>query len=52
MFHAGANRSQDSLGKKLVRFFNYRRAKKLCGEINRDMTFFEARFLKSRFHHA
>lgn len=52
MPNTGANRSQSSLGRRLARFLNYRRAKRLYNEINREMAFFESRYLKSRLHHA
>ena len=37
-------------GKKVVKYFMYKKAKKLCSTISRDMAFFEARFLKERAH--
>ena len=43
-------RLHNVFGKKVVRFFMYKKAKKLCSEISRDMAFFEGRFLKSRAH--
>lgn len=52
MTHTSASRGQNSLGKRVAKFFNYRRAKRLYGEINREMAFFESKFLKSRLHHA
>lgn len=51
MPYAGANRAHSSKGKKMTRLMNYKRAKRLCIEINRDIAFFEAKFLKSRLHH-
>lgn len=44
-------RSHDTFGKKVSRFLSYKKAKKMCNEISRDMAFFEARYLKSRLHH-
>lgn len=41
-------RNGNIFGKKVVKFFMYHKAKKLCSSINRDMAFFEARFLRSR----
>ncbi len=46
-----SNRFQDSIGRKLAKFLICRRAKRLCGEISRDMSFFETRFLKPKPHH-
>jgi len=39
-------------GKKVSKYFTYKKAKRLYNEISRDMDFFEAKFLKSRLHHA
>ena len=41
-----------NLGKRVCRYFNYKRAKRLCSEISRDIDIFENRFLKSRVNHA
>ncbi len=43
-------RNGNVFGKKVVKFFMYHKAKKLCSVINRDMAFFESRFLKGRAH--
>jgi hypothetical protein len=39
-------------GRKISKFLSYKKAKRMYNEINRDMSFLEARFLKSRVHHA
>jgi len=39
-------------GRKIAKYLTCRKAKRLYNEINRDMTFFESRFLKSRLHQA
>lgn len=39
-------------GKKVSRYLVCKRAKKLYNEINRDMSFFESKFIKSRLSHA
>ncbi|MDP2913480.1 MAG: hypothetical protein Q8N91_05675 [Candidatus Omnitrophota bacterium] len=40
------------IGKKVSRYFNCKKARRLYNEINRDMIFFETRLIKSRLHHA
>jgi hypothetical protein len=39
------------IGKKLSKFIAYRRAKRLFNEINRDMAFFESKYMKARLSH-
>jgi len=39
------------IGRKISRYFTYKKARRLYNEISRDMSFFEARILKSRLHH-
>lgn len=41
-----------ALGKKISRYFNYKKAKRMFSEINREMDFLESRFVKSRLNHA
>jgi len=38
------------IGKKVSKFVAYRRAKRLYNEINRDMAFFESKYLRNRMH--
>ena len=45
-------RLYNEFGRKIVKYLSYRKAKKLYNEINRDMSIFESRFLKSRLNHA
>jgi len=52
MPYTATRRFYDAFGKKVSRFMTYRRAKKLYNEINRDMAFFESKYLKARQHHA
>ena len=52
MPYVATRRLYNVIGKKVSRYFNCRKAKKLYNEINRDMAFFESRFMKSRLHHA
>lgn len=40
------------VGRKVSKYFTYKKAKRLYNEINRDLDAFEARFLKSRLNHA
>ncbi len=52
MPHLLTRRLYNIFGRKVARYFYYRKAKRLYNEIAREMSFFEARFLKSRLHHA
>ncbi|MFA6142572.1 MAG: hypothetical protein WC738_04670 [Candidatus Omnitrophota bacterium] len=52
MPYTTTRRSYNMFGKKVARYLTYRRAKKLYNEINRDMTMFEARFIRSKLNHA
>jgi hypothetical protein len=51
MPYLATRRLYNVVGKKLSRFITYRRAKRLYNEINRDMAFFESKYLKARLHH-
>lgn len=52
MPYISTRRLYSAVGKKLSKYLNYRRAKRLYNEISRDMAFFESRFIKTRLHHA
>lgn len=52
MPHLTTRRLYGIFGKKAARYFMYMKAKRMCNEINRDISFFESRFLKSRLHGA
>jgi len=52
MPYTATRRLYNVVGKKISKYLNYRRAKRLYNEINRDMAFFEYRYIKSRLHHA
>jgi len=43
-------RNGNIFGRKIVKFFMYHKAKRLCSSITRDMAFFELRFLRNRAH--
>ena len=43
-------RQHNMFGKKVMRFFMYKKAKRLCSMLNKDLAFFESRFLKTRAH--
>jgi hypothetical protein len=45
-------RQHNVFGRKVSRFFGYRKAKRLYNEINRDMASIETRFIRSRLHSA
>ena len=48
MPHVNYKRICSSSGKRLSRNVFYRKAKRLCGEINRGLTALEAKILKMR----
>jgi len=50
MPHITTRRLPNIVGKKVMRYFMFKKAKRLCSTINRDMAFFEARFLRERAH--
>jgi hypothetical protein len=52
MPYIATRRLYNVVGKKISKYLSYRKAKRLYNEINRDMTFFESKFLKARLHHA
>ena len=52
MPYTATRRLYNVVGKKISKYLNYRRAKRLYNEINRDMAFFESRYIKTRLHHA
>lgn len=52
MPYLSTRRMYNIFGKKVSRYLSYKKAKKLCNEINRDMTFFETKYIKSRLNHA
>lgn len=52
MPYMATRRLYNVFGKKVSRYFNYRRAKRLYNEINREMVSLESRFIKSRLNHA
>lgn len=51
MPYLATRRLYNVVGKKVSKFITYRRAKRLYNEINRDMAFFESKYLKARLHH-
>lgn len=52
MPYSATRRLYNVFGRKISRFFGYRKAKRLYNEINRDMTSVESRFIRSRMHQA
>jgi len=52
MPYVSTRRLYNVFGRKISRYLSYRKAKKLYSEINREMSIFESRFLKSRLNHA
>ena len=51
MPYTATRRLYHMFGRKVSKYVLYKKAKKLCGEISRDMAVLESRFLKSRLHH-
>ncbi|MDD5496002.1 MAG: hypothetical protein PHP46_02735 [Candidatus Omnitrophica bacterium] len=51
MPYTATRRQHNIVGRKLAKYFAYKKAKKLCNEIHKDMLFFELKYLKSRFGH-
>jgi hypothetical protein len=51
MPYTTTRRNYNTIGKRVSRFLTYLKAKRLYNEINRDMAFFEAKYLKARLHH-
>lgn len=41
-------RLHNAFGKKVSRYLSYKKAKKMCHEINRGMVLLEARYLRSK----
>lgn len=52
MPYINTRRFHNIFGKKVSKILMYKKAKRMFNEINRDMAFFESRFLKSRLNHA
>lgn len=52
MPYTATRRLYNVFGKKVSKYLSYKKAKRMYNEINRDMAFFEARYLKSRMSHA
>jgi len=52
MPYSATRRLYSVVGKKVSRFFGYRKAKRLYNEINKDMTSVETRFIRSRMNQA
>ncbi len=51
MPYTATRRLHHMFGRKVSKYVMYRRAKRMCGEINRNMVLLESRFLKNRLHH-
>lgn len=51
MPYTATRRLYNVFGRKVSRFFGYKRAKKLYNEINRDIDSVETRFIRSRLSH-
>ena len=51
MPYTATRRLYHMFGKKVSKYVLYKKARRLCNEINRNMSTLESRFLKSRLHH-
>lgn len=51
MPYTATRRLYHMFGKKVSKYVMYKKARKMCNEINRNMSLLESRFLKSRLHH-
>lgn len=45
-------RLHDTFSKKVSRYFSYKKAKRMCHEISRNMMMLEARYLRSKMSQA
>lgn len=52
MPYIATRRLYNVFGKKISRYFNYKKARRLYNEINRDMSFIESKFIRSMLRHA
>lgn len=52
MPYTQTRRLYNVVGKKVSRFLSYWKAKKMYNVINRDMSYIESRFLRSRMNRA
>lgn len=50
MPYTATRRLPNAFGRKVSRFFGYRKAKRMYNEINRDIASIESRFIRSRMH--
>lgn len=51
MPYTATRRLYHMFGKKVSKYVMYRKARKLCNDISRNMSMFESRYMKSRLHH-
>lgn len=51
MPYTATRRIYHMFGKKISKFVMYRKARRMCGEINSKLSVLESRFVKSRLHH-
>jgi len=51
MPYIATRRLHDTFGKKISRYFSYRKAKRLYNEISKEMVVLEARYLRSKMSH-
>jgi hypothetical protein len=51
MPYTATRRLYHMFGRKVSKYIMYKKAKRMCNEIHRNMSLLESRFLKSRLHH-
>lgn len=51
MPYTATRRLYHMFGKKVSKYMMFKKAKKMCSEINSKLSLLESRFLKSRLHH-
>jgi hypothetical protein len=51
MPYVNTRRLYNIFGKKVFKYLQYKRAKRIFNEINRDMAFIESKFVKSKLGH-
>lgn len=50
MPYVATRRFYQVIGKKMQRYFQYKKAKRLYANINRKLAFYESRYLKNKAH--
>ncbi len=51
MPYSATRRLYHMFGRKVSKYMMYKKARKMCSDINRNISLLESRYLKSRLHH-